>query len=150
MTDSSAALRRGTLVVATRDARLVQALRSMQGELDLNLDVVAKRRELLERLAPPDGLPHEGEGGWVRIVLLDDDLADGEGKSLLPRLRAMHGDLKVIFTADHSNPRLEVEVRREGVHFFLPKPIDTDLLRKIIAKAVEHESTRNRWKKGLK
>ena len=148
MTEHSALVRRGTLVVATRDDSMVAALRALNGELDLDLDIVNSKRELLGRLSPRNGLPHEGDAGWIKILLLDDDLGDARGRELIRPLREVRSDLKIIFTTSRPTPNLEVEVRREGVHFFLPKPIEPGNLKKIVTKAVEHESTRNRWKKG--
>lgn len=142
----SAAVRKGTIVVATRDDALIAVVRELNAEFDMDVDVVSRGHEVLRRLGPGDALPHECESGWIKIMILDEDLVDGKGRTLLPFIRETRPDLKVIFTAKGATPALEVEVRREGAYFFLPKPVSEMILRKLLAKAVEHESTRNWWK----
>lgn len=143
-----AVVKHGLLLVASRDGALIDAARSLNGELQLDVAVVSRGRELLSKMCPDDVLPHEGEMGSVRIVLLDDELSDGKGRVLLRALRKARPDLKILFTAAEPSAKLEVEVRREGAYFYLPKPVNLEILKKVVAKAVEHESTRNRWKLG--
>ena len=142
------ALKRGTLLVASRDDRLSATVRGLNGSLEMEVDVVAQGRDLISKIAVPGLLPHEGDGGSIRLLLLDDDLVDGRGRTLLRYIHSVRPDLKVIFTAGGGAQSVEVEVRREGVYFFLPKPVSMEILRKVVAKAIEHESTRNRWKVG--
>lgn len=146
--NASPIVRKGTIVVATRDDALVSVVRGINADFEMDVDVVSRGQEVLRRLGPGDALPHEMESGWIKILILDEDLVDGKGRTMLPFIRETRPDLKVIFTARVYSPALEVEVRREGAYFFLPKPVSAMILHKVVAKAVEHESTRNWWKTG--
>ena len=74
--------------------------------------------------------------------MLDEDLPDVSGGALLGHLRAEDSDLKVVFVAGPASVEIEMDVRREGVLFFLHKPVEEAILRKVILRAVEHETSR--------
>ncbi|GEM_PF-5077680 len=124
----------GTLLLASRDEELVSRIRGLNGSLPLGVEAVDRGEEALARI------------GDARLLMLDDDLADLRGRSLIRTIRSARPDLKIVFTASDVSQDLEVEVRRSGAYFYLPKPVSLEIFRKVAAKAVEHESTRNRWK----
>ncbi len=125
----------GTMLVATRDAALVEELQRCGGADGWGLSRVSRGQDVLDHLWPV-------ASERFRILILDDDLPDVRGGSLLPNIRDLDPDLKVIFVAGEATPEVEIEARREGVHFFLHKPVGHDILGRVIRKVMEHETKR--------
>ena len=137
MSEMTIGAERGTLLVATRDEGVRDALDGLESRLHLSAGIVDSGRELLDRLQ---------EGVWepegVKLILLDDDLPDVAGRSLVCRIREIDPDRKILFVAGEVVPAMEIGVRREGIFFFFHKPLDRDLLSRVLARALEHESSR--------
>jgi FixJ family two-component response regulator len=121
----------GTMVAATRDEDFVARLRSR----GMGVDHAASGRELLDLLQ---------ESGGGTVILLDDDLPDVRGSSLLGRIRELDSNVKIVFTVEDFDVELEMEVRREGIHFFLPKPVEWSILERVLSRVVEKETTKTR------
>src|SRR4051812_45436859 len=62
------------------------------------------------------------------IALFDVSLPDGDGVSLLERLRASGNDLPVIMMSGHATVDAAVRATRLGAIDFLEKPLSTDRL----------------------
>jgi DNA-binding NtrC family response regulator len=124
----------GRLLAATRDEALMRQLKEIETRSSFTVEFVSQGTDLVRR-AP--GL------GWSEppaVLLLDNDLPEVRGRSLLPELVKTRSDLKVIFVAANPTPELEVEIRRSGAYTFMAKPVDSDLLSRIVEKAVDHTS----------
>lgn len=121
----------GTLVAATRDEDFVARLRGR----GMGVDHAASGRELLDLLQ---------ENGGGTVIVLDDDLPDVRGSSLLGRIRELDSNVKIVFTVEDFDVELEMEVRREGIHFFLPKPVEWSILERVLSRVVEKETTKTR------
>ena len=121
----------GTMVAATRDEDVVARLRGR----GMGVDHAASGRELLDLLQ---------ESGGGAVILLDDDLPDVRGSSLLGRIRELDSNVKIVFTVEDFDVELEMEVRREGIHFFLPKPVEWSILERVLSRVVEKETTKTR------
>lgn len=115
------ALRHGTIVAVTRDVELIAALRALDG--DLEIEIVPAGEDVFAKVAD----------GGITILLMDGDV------EMLRRVRGERPDLKTIVAAP---PEDEVEIRRQGAYYYLPKPVDGGILAKVVAKAIEHESSR--------
>jgi len=79
-----------------------------------------------------EGLQKAEEVG-CQLVLLDVLLPDGNGFSLLPRLRALPHQPEVIVITSHTNPDDAEAALRHGVANYLPKPLSVDK----VARAIE-------------
>ena len=119
----------GTVLVASRDAEFVSEMR-LRG---VDVDHVPSGQGLLDRLQVP---------GSVSVLLLDNDLLDVQGTSLVGRIRELDSNVKIIFTVGEFDPELEMEVRREGIHFFLPKPVEWSILEKVLSRVTEKDTDR--------
>jgi DNA-binding NtrC family response regulator len=80
----------------------------------------------------------------VRVMLIDEVLANASGLELLRRIRLASPELKVIFIAEEPSIDLEREVRSAGVSYFGNKPVNPLLLRRVLEKVLEHETRRLR------
>ena len=138
MPGAAVSRRRGLLTVATRDVDLLSDIHRLEPTLGVDCRRVGRGQDLVEGVFPEGGLDR------VRMLLLDEDLPDISGSSLLVHLRDMDPALKVIFMARQASPALEMQARQEGVLFFLHKPVDPAILSNVIKRAVEHETSRRR------
>ncbi|MEN8098300.1 MAG: sigma-54 dependent transcriptional regulator [Chloroflexota bacterium] len=65
---------------------------------------------------------------WVDIILLDRMLPDGEGLSLLKRVRENDDDTPVIMLTAHGAIENAVAAMQMGAYDYLTKPVDNDTL----------------------
>ena len=63
------------------------------------------------------------------IVLLDQRLPDGDGLSLVARMRAIDPDLPVVLLTGHGSVDLAVEALKAGATDFIEKPFKLERLR---------------------
>lgn len=130
------ATRRATVLAATADEEFTRALRGLNFGPEVTLRLCSRRRDLVEELTRASA-PDE-----VVVLLLDDEMMDVRGQPLIRTAQVLRPGIKILFVARTSGA--EVDARREGVFFFLVKPVEAELLRKVVEKAVEHESTLRR------
>jgi DNA-binding response OmpR family regulator len=69
----------------------------------------------------------------LRLVVFDDSGIDAAERSwLMARLRRWVPDARVLYVAGAHSPQSESDVRRSGVNYYLPKPVDGALLTKVL------------------
>jgi len=73
------------------------------------------------------------------IAVLDLRLPDGDGLTLLPRLRAETGISYFIVVTAHGNERVAVEAMKAGAFEYLSKPVDLEELLIVVGRAIEHQ-----------
>ncbi len=66
------------------------------------------------------------------LVLLDIFLPDTKGYELIPELKRAWPEPKIIAMTDSNSRELELKVRKEGVIYYMIKPVNTICLEKII------------------
>jgi DNA-binding NtrC family response regulator len=117
--------------------------------------------EPLIRFALRDGLTTEGyrvveaetaaeavaksrEG--VDLVLLDYRLPDGDGLSVLKRIKEHDPDTLVILLTAHQSVELAVEAMKQGAYHYANKPFNIDEISMLVAKALETTALRREVK----
>jgi DNA-binding NtrC family response regulator len=70
------------------------------------------------------------------VVLLDNQLPDGEGLSLLPDLLHGNEETKVILITGFPSFDNAVDAMRDGVYDYLTKPVDLEKLRSVVRHAL--------------
>lgn len=73
------------------------------------------------------------------VVVLDLRLPDGDGMSLLPRLREDCPSASVIIVTAHGNERIAVEAMKAGAYEYLTKPVDLEELQLVVGRALDHQ-----------
>ncbi len=75
--------------------------------------------------------------GEADIVVLDVQLPDGYGPSLLERLNRDHLNLPVIVVTGYGEIEMAVEAMKLGAQDFIQKPVDVARLRQAVGRAAE-------------
>ena len=103
-------------------------------------------RELICELVQSWGYLVEGVGdlasatprvAGAAVVLLDLQLPDGEGLSLLPRVQASPSPASVIVTTGYGTVENAIQALHEGAFGFLLKPVRPPVLRSMVARAAQ-------------
>lgn len=81
---------------------------------------------------------HAVETDPPQVILLDYQLKESDGLSLLEPLRNVAPSVPVILMTAYSSVELVMEAMQAGVHDFLPKPIEEARLVAALMKAIEH------------
>lgn len=89
-------------------------------------------------------IAHTLAEAWVQfsatpddIVFLDLKLPDGDGRSLLTRLREGHPATPVIMISGHQDMQATIEAMRAGAFDYIRKPLDLDQIMETLTKAEE-------------
>jgi len=77
-------------------------------------------------------------------AIVDQQLPDGSGVDLLPRLRALHPGASLIVLTGYGSIELAVRAIKEGAEQFLTKPVDAQAILVLIERLIE--GRRNRQK----
>jgi DNA-binding NtrC family response regulator len=128
------AVRRHRILLIDDDADVRGGLKRFLQLKGYQVDEAGTCREAEVALAasPPDA------------VLLDENLPDGSGVDLLPRLKEAGPSVPVLVLTGHGTIDLAVRAIREGAEQFLTKPVDLQALVVILERLLETQ--RNRQK----
>lgn len=118
-----------TILLVEDDAasrRLVNAVLHSQGYRLIEAEDMRSARAVLAQLIPG-------------FVLLDVRLADGDGTELVRQIRsdAQLQRVPVAAITAHAMKGDEARLREAGFDFYLPKPVDTRQLRRMVDEVME-------------
>jgi len=82
----------------------------------------------------------------VDLVLLDYKLPDGDGLSVLKRIKEKHPDTLVILLTAHTGVEIAVEAMKQGAYHYANKPFNLDEISMLVAKALETTELRREVK----
>lgn len=125
-------LKHGPVVLASRDSKvgaMVTAALASLGPQAPRLSAVGSMAECVTatRMLRPS------------VVVLDDAIADSPGPHLCTDLQATQPGIHIVYIASRHTLELEREIRRQGVLFYVARPMESESL----------ESTLSRILKGL-
>ena len=90
---------------------------------------------IVEAGTAADAVAKSREG--VDLVLLDYGLPDGDGLSVLKRIKEHSPDTLVILLTAHQSVELAVEAMKLGAYHYANKPFNIDEISNLVAKALE-------------
>lgn len=76
----------------------------------------------------------------IHIAVIDMGLSDTQGIELIPILKSLHPDIRVIFTTPEHSIEIESRARTTGIILYMPKPLDLGLMEKAVAKGLKNAS----------
>jgi len=72
----------------------------------------------------------------VDIAIIDVDLKDMEGYKIIPLMKDINRDVKVVITTKSNSTELESICRAAGIIYYAIKPIDNSQLIKVVLSAI--------------
>ena len=66
------------------------------------------------------------------LILLDIFLPDGEGHRLIPHFKELWPDVGIVTMTGYNTRELEMEVREQGILYYMVKPFETKSLKELL------------------
>ena len=66
------------------------------------------------------------------LILLDIFLPDGEGHRLIPQFKELLPDVGIVTMTGYNTRELEMEVRQQGILYYMIKPFETKSLKELL------------------
>jgi len=96
------------------------------------LRIKEKSGQQIETVATGKGLLATDKLKTFDLILLDIFLPDMKGYELIPEIKKFWPESKIIAVTEHNSREVEAKVRKEGVIYYMIKPIDNEYLETII------------------
>ena len=135
-----------------RSALIVDDERDIRELLVLTLGRMGLRTETAATLAAANALLASER---FDLCLTDMRLPDGSGMTLVQELAARYPDTPVAMITAHGNQEAAVEALKAGAFDFVSKPVDINVLRRLVRQALElgerrrEDAANNRRRHGL-
>jgi DNA-binding NtrC family response regulator len=66
------------------------------------------------------------------LILLDIFLPDGKGHRLIPQFKELWPDAGIVTMTSYNTRELEMEVREQGIFYYMIKPFETKSLKELL------------------
>jgi len=115
-----------TILVADDDRAIRTVLRQALGRLDHDVRTTGNAATLWRWIA-------DGQGD---LVITDVILPDENGLDMIPRIRKLRPELRIIVMSAHNTLMTAVKATERGAFEYLPKPFDLKVLVRAVEKAL--------------
>ena len=75
----------------------------------------------------------------INVGIIDINLKDIEGYKVVPLVKDINNDIKIILTTRKNSPKLESKCREVGIIYYAIKPFDYDEILKTIKIAIKSD-----------
>lgn len=82
-------------------------------------------------------------GSPCDVAFINISLADEDAATLIPSLKAICPDIRIITMSDHNNEKLEARIRALGIVFYMAKPLHWELLKDLLDHMSQDRSFHN-------
>jgi len=117
----------GTILVADDDSGIRTVLNQALGRAGYSVRTTGNAATLWQRV-------NDGEGD---LVITDVVMPDGNGLDLIPRIRQIRPELRIVVMSAHKTLMTAVRAAERGAFEYLPKPFDLNELVSIVKRAFE-------------
>ena len=117
----------GTILVADDDGGIRTVLNQALGRAGYNVRTTGNAATLWQWV-------NDGEGD---LVITDVVMPDGNGLDLIPRIRQIRPELRIVVMSAHKTLMTAVRAAERGAFEYLPKPFDLNELVSIVKRAFE-------------
>ena len=117
----------GTILIADDDGGVRTVLNQALGRAGYNVRTTGNAATLWQWV-------NDGEGD---LVITDVVMPDGNGLDLIPRIRQIRPELRIVVMSAHKTLMTAVKAAERGAFEYLPKPFDLNELVSIVKRAFE-------------
>ncbi len=110
------------VLVVEDDRQFAKYIKNLIASEGYQVTAVESGKEALESIARKK----------YHVVLLDVFLPDGTAMQIVPRMKELHADIKIITMTGGDTAELERQVRELGIVFYLSKPFAPEMLKEIL------------------
>lgn len=111
-----------TVLLADTDIKSTTYLKEVFEAERIRVFCVASAREVLESVRKWD----------IDAGIIDAHLKDIEGYKIIPLIKDINKDIKIIMSTSTNSPELESRCREAGIIYYAIKPLDYDEIVKIV------------------
>jgi len=125
------------ILIVDDEPTLCEILVSMVSSLGIKAKSISQSLKVMD----------EVKNNFYRLVLLDVFMPEKSGFDLIPEIRKISSDTKIIIITGHADKELAIKALRLGAFDFLEKPIDMELLSYSVSRALHIQETELEYKK---
>ncbi|MBW1717458.1 MAG: response regulator, partial [Deltaproteobacteria bacterium] len=120
------------ILVVEDNVHCIQAIGGIIARLGYNVENADTCKEALEKVRQER----------FDLILLDIFLPDGKGHQLIPELKELWPEVGIVTMTGHNSRELEMEVRKQGIIYYMIKPFQTEDLKSLLEHLSQKHSER--------
>ena len=110
------------VLVVEDDSSVGPHIKKMIADWGHEVELLPNGKEVLERIRQKR----------FDMAFVDIFLRDQKGHRLIPKIKAQQPDINMVAMTDYNSRELEVEIRQEGIVFYMIKPFNPDEMKEIL------------------
>ena len=128
------------ILIVDDEPTLCELLEAMVSSLGIKAKSITRSLKVMD----------EVKSSFYHLIFLDVFMPEKSGFDLIPDIRKVSSDTKIIIITGHADKELAIKALRLGAFDFLEKPIDMELLSYSVNRALHIQETELEYKKTCK